>query len=374
MKNKKYLLMLILISIITTYCTKFENTKLEENKINESKIEFAPRHYICYKTDMPLEIDGRINDAAWQKAAWTEYFVDIEGLDKPKPKYSTHAKMLWDKQYFYIIAEIEEPDVWATIKKRDEVIFYDNDFEVFIDPDGDTHQYYELEMNAFNTAWDLLLTKPYRDDNFCIDSWDIHGLRSAVYVDGTINNPNDKDVGWMIEIAIPWKVLEECTFKKAPPEKDDQWRVNFSRVEWKVEVKNGKYSKVINPKTGKHYPEDNWIWSPQGVINMHCPEMWGFVQFSDKIVGKGEDTFKTNYAEEVKWILRKIYYEQRKYYINNNCFTIDIQKLDIGEVKLNGYKWPPEIQTTESFYEVIIEKNDGTERWHISQDGKCWMK
>lgn len=63
--------------------------------------------------------------------------------------------MLWDETYFYIYAEMEEPHVWGTLKERDTVIFYNNDFEVFIDATGDTHNYYELEVNALNTAWDL---------------------------------------------------------------------------------------------------------------------------------------------------------------------------------------------------------------------------
>ena len=56
--------------------------------------------------------------------------------------------MLWDDEYFYVAAELEEPDIWATLTERDAVIFYDNDFEIFIDPDGDSHEYYEFEMNA----------------------------------------------------------------------------------------------------------------------------------------------------------------------------------------------------------------------------------
>jgi hypothetical protein len=42
------------------------------------------------------------------------------------------------------------------------IIFHDNDFEVFIDPDGDNWQYYELEVNARGQVWDLLLIRPYR--------------------------------------------------------------------------------------------------------------------------------------------------------------------------------------------------------------------
>ena len=50
-----------------------------------------------------------------------------------------------------------------TLTEHDSVIFQDNDFEVFIDPDGDNHNYYEIEINALNTEWDLRLPKPYRD-------------------------------------------------------------------------------------------------------------------------------------------------------------------------------------------------------------------
>ena len=69
--------------------------------------------------------------------------------------------MLWDDNYFYIAEQLEEPHVWATLTKHDSVIFQDNDFEVFIDPDGDNQEYYEIEINALNTDWDLLLKKAY---------------------------------------------------------------------------------------------------------------------------------------------------------------------------------------------------------------------
>ena len=86
---------------------------------------------------------------------------------------------------------MEEPDVWATLTARDSVIFHDNDFEVFIDPDGDTHEYYELEVNALGTEWDLMLVQPYRDGGPPIDAWDIAGLETGVDVRGTINRPGD---------------------------------------------------------------------------------------------------------------------------------------------------------------------------------------
>ena len=73
--------------------------------------------------------------------------LDIEGDAKPEPRYRTRAKMLWDDAFLYVAAELEEPHVWATLRQRDTVIFMDNDFEIFIDPDGDTYAYYEIEVN-----------------------------------------------------------------------------------------------------------------------------------------------------------------------------------------------------------------------------------
>ena len=233
-----------------------------------------PKAYECRKTPRPIQVDGRLNDAAWRLAPWTDNFVDIEGALKPAPRFRTRAKMLWDHEYFYVAAEMKEPDLWATLTQHDAVIFHDNDFEVFIDPNGDTLEYYEFEINALNTGWDLFLDKPYRFGGKARNSWEISGLRTAVHMDGTLNRPGDRDRGWSVEIAFPWKALAEYAHKAAPPQDGDEWRVNFSRVQWQLEVVNGKYRKVANTK------EDNWVWSPQGVVNMHIPERWGRVRFT----------------------------------------------------------------------------------------------
>ena len=234
-----------------------------------SAAEDLPKTYECRRATAPIKIDGRLDDAAWSKAEWTDDFIDIEGAAKPKPRFRTRVKMLWDDEYFYIAAEMEEPHVWGTLTKHDSVIFHDNDFEVFIDPNGDTLEYYEFEINALNTGWDLFLDKPYRHGGKASNAWEIPGLRTAVHVDGTLNDPRDTDRGWSVELAFPWKALAEYAHKPTPPRENDEWRVNFSRVEWQHEAVGGKYRKVPNTK------EDNWVWSPQGLVNMHVPEKWG---------------------------------------------------------------------------------------------------
>ncbi len=48
--------------------------------------------------------------------------------------------------------------------------------------------YYEFEMNALNTGWDLFLPKPYNAGGKADNSWDIAGLKTAVAVQGTLNS------------------------------------------------------------------------------------------------------------------------------------------------------------------------------------------
>ncbi|MEA1897607.1 MAG: carbohydrate-binding family 9-like protein, partial [Bacteroidota bacterium] len=309
----------IMLIIMILGCSRQDQNQsdIQQEIISEPELMFSPENYICYKTGVPILIDGDLNEAAWDKVGWTAEFKDIEGNSKPAPRYKTRAKMLWDNTYLYISAELEEPEIWATLRQRDTLIYYDNDFEVFIDPDGDTHNYYEFEVNAFGTEWDLLLAKPYRDGGPAISAWDINGIKLGVKIYGTINDPANKDEKWTLEIAMPWDILKECAPGKRKPVAGEQWRMNFSRVEWDVEIVDGKYVKKKDTETGRNLPENNWVWSPQGLINMHFPEFWAYVQFSGIVAGTGLEEFRVNPDEEVKWKLRLLYYKQKKYYTSN---------------------------------------------------------
>jgi hypothetical protein len=326
-----------------------------------------------------LNIDGLINEADWHNVPWSEYFVDIEGSLKPEPTYKTRMKMLWDDRYLYIAAELEEPHVWANLTERESVIFYDNDFEIFIDPDGDTHHYLEYEMNALNTQWDLMLLKPYRDDvrqNVAIDNWSYNGIKSAVYVNGTLNNPTDTDKGWTLEVAIPLDALSEVSATGKIPVQGEQYRIGFSRVEWTVDVVNGIYKKRTHLVDGKEkpLPENNWIWSPQGVIDMHRPETWGFLQFSGKTAGKGTDAFVPDPDTDVKWALRMLYYREKAYFEKSKAYTSDMKALGLDTYMLNGKPFKPEIKLTFTQWEAICPGNNDKSTWHIMQDGRIWKQ
>ncbi len=354
--------------IFITHLGMFTTLMAQTKTFPTPQIEYNPESYICYRTSESLEIDGEFDESDWQKAVRTKYFVDIEGSLKPKPRFWTYVKMLWDDNYLYIAAEIQEPHLWATIEERDAKIYEDNAFEVFIDPDGDTHEYYELEINAFGTFWDLFLTKPYRDSGRMISSWDIYGLETGIAMNGTINDPSDIDSRWRVELAIPWDVLGEATTQLSPPQDGDLWRINFFRVIWPLETKDGKYVKFKNRQTGKPAPPLYAVWSPHGLFNSHYPELWGYVQFSETIAGEGVVDFKLPESEKIKWSLRQVYYKEKEYFLNHHNYTANITDLAIK----NQNNYQIQLQATMSLFESAIIDTSSGFTWHIRQDGLVW--
>jgi hypothetical protein len=326
----------------------------------------TPKNYIVYHADHPPVIDGNIDKPVWQHAKWTDEFVDIEGDIKPKPQYPTRVKMLWDDSCLYIAAKITDPNVWATLKNHDDIIFHDNDFEIFVDPLNGGQPYYEIEVNALNTIFDLMLNKPYRDGGNALINWNADGLRSAVKIRGTMNDPSDTDEGWTVEMAIPFKSVSQGNSVRVPKE-GTLWRIDFSRVEWDTKIVNGKYVKQTDAN-GNPRPEHNWVWSPQGVVNMHYPERWGYLQFSRQ--GQDTVTFKLPYAELQKQYLWLIYYRQKEWYRKHGEYSTNITGLEVDSVvtiaqKINQLR----LEATKHQFMAFIKDKDGKAAWAINQEG-----
>jgi len=235
----------------------------------------------------PLVIDGDLSKAAWAAAPWSSPFQEIRGADAPdgsQPPAAcvTRMKMLWDSEYLYVGAELASDfEVRATFTERNSPIFQqDSDFEVFVDAEGSCHAYKELEVNALNTVWNLLLTRPYADGGGehsgrvaqpgSSEHYEARRQTTATRVlRGRLNAP--EGAAWAVEIAL----CHSDTLARQPgavkPAVGGAWRINFSRVERKGEV--------------------NWVWRPQvvweprrrryeGKVNMHLPDAWGLVKFA----------------------------------------------------------------------------------------------
>jgi hypothetical protein len=367
----KVLLITAVIALLHSACN---NHKVEKNTMNEplkddlKALLAEPKHYVCYRTDEAITINGKLEEKAWQQAEWTDLFTDIEGDAKPKPAQDTKLKMLWDDNYLYVAAQLDEEHIWAYLENHDDIVFRDNDFEIFIDPDNDALNYFEFEINARQTVFDLFLPHPYRHSSFALHNWDFKGVKHAVNIDGTLNDGRDKDKKWTVEVAIPFTNLS-FGLDSGKPDPEKLWRINFSRVEWDTRWENSKYMK-LSGTDGKPLPEHNWVWSPVGVISMHMPERYGYLKFSKHIAGSAKEEFTLPQAEKLKSVLWAVFYRQEKYFEKNKKFASTLPELgnDISSLyDTKAYKLS--LITAETLYEAKLESMDGKIRMYITNEG-----
>ena len=337
------------------------------HRVKEPIIAHKPPVYRCVRAKGdPGRLDGRLDKPFWRQGEWITDFHDIEGDTRPRPWKATRVKVLWNDEALYIGAVLTDDTIWATVKNRDEIIYVDNDFEVFLAPQDSSHRYYELEMNAMNTVWDLLMDRPQRDCCHRIISWDIRGLESAVHIDGVLNDPSADNRGWSLELKLPWFSFRECGVdtccpERLAPEPGEIWRMDFSRVEYEVEVEEGRYVKRRDPATGLPLPEHNWLWAPTGVIDAHMPEMWGYLVFTND----GE-AYPLPEMDDLKFALRRLYYREHAHCVAHGVYSADANGL-LGD---DARRFGLEAFVTPSLFEGVGRWKG--EEWHIDQDGYLW--
>ncbi|MBR5588219.1 MAG: hypothetical protein IKW23_05155 [Kiritimatiellae bacterium] len=237
-----------------------------------AQVGLAVPTYLCQKAGMPIVIDGQLEEAAWQAAKPLSPLRDLSGKASA---FAADIRMMYDETYLYVGARLPEQSLQATLTERDSIIYHDDDFEIFIDPSGRGKHYLELEVNQLNTVWDLFITAPYREGDNCIalHDWDIKGLKTAVSLQGTLNQGEGDDQSWTVEVAWPWASItghSHLPRRGEPPQPGTEMRFNFSRVDHDGGV------------------EWNTVWAPTRQVTIHAPEHWGRVRFSDKVVGTQE--------------------------------------------------------------------------------------
>ena len=222
--------------------------------------------------------------------------------------FDTRAAALWDEENLYVTFWVEEPFPEAHMTVRDGIVFAENDIEIFIDG-GDC--YYELELNAANTVYEVFFiwqdaykrggrfdipefdllerravsfggdydrrtasfwtgTHP-RGLRWAFREWDLPGLRTAVQVDGVLNDRFHVSKGWNAQITLPWKGMAPLANGRSLPPKDgDVWRIFFGRFE-KLSVGGIEVQ-----------PHLAWCWTKHGVMDTHLPERFTYVHFTER--------------------------------------------------------------------------------------------
>lgn len=213
--------------------------------------------YKCLKVTNPPIIDGRLDDDAWKNAPVIALVRSETGESAMK---STKARMCWDDNNLYVAFDCIDTDIYGTMFNRDDPIYQEDVVEVFLDPNGDLKNYYEFEVSPRNVIFDATIV-PLKDEDGKIQAdvaWNCEGLKTAVVVDGTLDDRTDVDKGWTVEMAIPFASLGRKT-----PRFGEKWRGNLYRIDRTPE------------------PVEHQAWSPTMVnpASFHVPSRFGTIEF-----------------------------------------------------------------------------------------------
>ena len=183
----------------------------------------------CRWTEAPPVIDGRDDDPGWKRATVVENFRQAWAPGEPAARQRTRVRLLWDREAFYFLAELDDTEVTALVKEHDGRLWENDVFEIFLKPSEKHAGYYEFEANPFGAVLDAFFPGPatLRADRDVLKRGEFH-LEVKVQVRGTLNVAGDRDTGWTVEGRIPWTDLNSTGGRPAPGE---TWRVNLARID-----------------------------------------------------------------------------------------------------------------------------------------------
>ncbi|MCW3785609.1 carbohydrate-binding family 9-like protein [Plebeiibacterium sediminum] len=351
--------------LLVASCKNASDDVLSET--NEFGLPYKP--YIYKPTTYPLGhfkkapvIDGINTQNEWDHTPWSSMFVSsISG--KPENKsHETAFKMGIYNDTIYLLAKINEDQIWALDSKRNDEYFKDNFFEILIDCDNDEYDYLNIKTNALGIIKGEL--NQYEQNSISNKNIPINQLKikCATYIQGTVNKPNDTDQYWQLEIGIPVNLKTDDTDNI---DKNGHWKMNFVRSHWPYVVIDGAYKKIINSDTGKLYNGEQFIWAYMFDNPITKLELWGEVyvnntNYNNNILTK---------EQRIKWELRNIFYAQKLHFEKHNRFANKIAGLkDIG-FNRSALQYKANIKATKKHFIISIKDDHKKESWHIDDLG-----
>lgn len=112
----------------------------------------------------------------------------------------------WDDSFLYIAVIVDDPDITASHTKPNDTVDGDDSVTVYIDTSGKRPD--RIDANCFSMS-----VSPAGGAQFCagnsgkLEPKKVFTFKYGYNVQGTMSNSDDIDVGYTIEIAIPWDII-----------------------------------------------------------------------------------------------------------------------------------------------------------------------
>jgi hypothetical protein len=184
------------------------------------------REAVCTKGARAPVIDGKLDDPAWADAEVIDRFSAF--WERADVGSGTRARLVWDDDSFYFAATMTDNELRAFGSKHNDRLWLGDVFEVFLKPHADRPEYYEFEFNPRSAVLELAF--PKRGFDFAtLATRPSMGTQAVAVVDGTLDQPGDRDKGWSVEGRIPWSIFAPTGGR---PQIGDTWRFALCRYDY----------------------------------------------------------------------------------------------------------------------------------------------
>jgi uncharacterized repeat protein (TIGR03806 family) len=199
-----------------------------------------PAEFECRFTDTPIKITGKGSDPAWKSAQVINHFyLPWLGAKARPAKTMTKAKLLWDREFLYFFADMEDADLYADIKEHNGMLWNNDVFELFFKPADDKPGYYEFQVNAAGAVLDLFFPRRGAGGFARFKNETKFHVDAKVNLRGTLNKWTDKDDGWTVEGKIPWTDFVRTGGRPAP---DETWKFALCRYDYSIDFEGPELS------------------------------------------------------------------------------------------------------------------------------------
>ena len=187
--------------------------------------EIVTRQAVCRWADRPPVLDGKLDDPCWKNAA----VIDRFGAYWTKtPRQGTRAYLVWDDEALYYAATMTDTELRSYGTHHNDTLWDGDVFELFFKPSTDRPAYYEFQANPREIVFEMAF--PGRGQvKEPLDKAPALGSKAVVALDGTLDQPGDKDKGWTVEARIPWTAFKPTGGKPKP---GDAWRFALCRYDY----------------------------------------------------------------------------------------------------------------------------------------------
>ncbi len=181
-----------------------------------------------------IAVDGTPDESLWASTPRTALVDSLVGEPvrlgakrEDRPDWGpTEVAFAWDEASLYVGAWLPDRDIRGTFTKRDEPIWKEEVFELFVFGDARRAEYLELQVSPRGVQFDSRFERYRKGD----EAWNSR-FEAPVEVRGTIEAPEDRDEGWTTELAVPWSEICEHTEVQCPIGPGTTLRVNTFRLE-----------------------------------------------------------------------------------------------------------------------------------------------